>query len=82
MDNSDMHCVYEEIRDQSGDPIARLTPLGWTCVVRIRDSHEILNYTHYNRTYFIHNQKRETETDKILRKFWEVECYVEGEQTV
>ena len=31
-DCADLHCAIKEVQGRSGEPIARLTPLGWTCV--------------------------------------------------
>ena len=32
IDNIDLHRVIKEVYGKQGDPIARLTPLGWTCI--------------------------------------------------
>ena len=33
LDQADLHYSYQDVRGTAiGDPIARLTPLGWTCV--------------------------------------------------
>ena len=32
LDCLDLHCAIEEVRGQPGEPVARLTPLGWTCI--------------------------------------------------
>ena len=32
LDCLDLHCALGEIRGQPGEPVARLTPLGWTCI--------------------------------------------------
>ncbi|XP_061190177.1 uncharacterized protein LOC133198039 [Saccostrea echinata] len=77
MDNSELHYAYREIRVRPNEPVARLTPLGWTCVGKIYGGSEICVQTHYNRTYFLHNQRSENETDKILCKFWEMEGFSE-----
>lgn len=60
--------------------MARLTPLGWTCVGKIPGSSEICVQTRFNRTYFIQNQKSDNESDKILCKFWEMENFSEPQK--
>ncbi|XP_062566818.1 uncharacterized protein LOC134229116 [Saccostrea cucullata] len=77
MDNSELHYAYQEIRGRPDEPVARLTPLGWTCVGKIYGTSEKCVQTHYNRTYFLHSQRSENETDKILCKFWEMEDFSE-----
>ena len=32
LDCLDLHCALGEIRGRPGEPVARLTPLGWTCI--------------------------------------------------
>ena len=32
LDSSDLHYSFKDIKDKPGQPLARLTPLGWTCV--------------------------------------------------
>lgn len=32
IDCADLHYALEEIRGRPGEPVARLTPLGWTCI--------------------------------------------------
>ena len=34
-DHNELHTALREIHGQPGEPIARLTPLGWTCVGRV-----------------------------------------------
>uniref|UniRef100_A0A8W8P1X9 CCHC-type domain-containing protein n=1 Tax=Magallana gigas TaxID=29159 RepID=A0A8W8P1X9_MAGGI len=80
MDHSELHYAYQEIRGRPDEPVARLTPLRWTCVGKIPGSNEICVQTHFNRTYFIQNQKSDNESDKILCKFWEMENFSEPQK--
>ena len=32
VNNTDLHFAKHDVRGQKGEPIARLTPLGWTCI--------------------------------------------------
>ena len=54
-----------------GEPVARLTPLSWTC---IRAADVIAGgtpLTHLNMAYFVHQQ--EMELTSVLQKFWEID---------
>ena len=31
IDYADLHYSFKDVRGQPGEPVARLTPLGWTC---------------------------------------------------
>jgi hypothetical protein len=69
LDYAELHSSNQEIRGRPGEPIARLTPLGWTCVGIPSPSSSPLQ-TNFARTYFIQD---EAELVLTLRKFWEVE---------
>ena len=63
IDYADLHLSKKEIHGEPGQPIARLTPLGWTCVgVTVQDD---------NPTSFI--LYFANDVNATLRKFWEVE---------
>ncbi|XP_067676275.1 uncharacterized protein [Haliotis asinina] len=68
MDYLELHRSYQDIIGKEGDPIARLTPLGWTCVGRIPGFRDV---RHSAGTYF--TDKRETELSSMLQKLWEVD---------
>ena len=69
LDQADLHYSYQDVRGAAiGDPIARLTPLGWTCVGV--PSKNKVRQTNFVRTYFV---KHENELNDTLRKFWEIE---------
>jgi len=69
LDNADLHLAEKEVHGKPGEPIARLTPLGWTCVGKIAQDNGCLQ-TNFIHTYFI---KDEADISCTLRKFWEVE---------
>jgi hypothetical protein len=50
-------------RGNPGEPIARLTPLSWTCIGNPNDGQE---QTLYNRTYFVHDPENRTDIDNIV----------------
>ncbi|CAC5373862.1 unnamed protein product [Mytilus coruscus] len=69
LDYPDLHYSYREIRGKPGEPIARLTPLGWTC---IGDPNSGKEQTLFNRTYFARGHEND-DLYNIVRKFWEIE---------
>ena len=70
LDYSDLHYSYRDIRGNPGEPIARLTPLSWTCIGNPNDGQE---QTLYHRTYFVHDPENRSDIDNIAMKFWEIE---------
>ena len=62
------HTSIKEVKGKNGDPIARLTPLGWTCVGQLVTTTTKL--TNFIKTFHV----REIENlDHTLRRFWEIE---------
>ena len=62
-----------DVRGKRDEPIARLTPLGWSCVGILEEDHKF-QQTNFNRTYFSSATDRELEeVDSMLRKFREIE---------
>ena len=68
IDYPQFHTSIKEVKGKNGDPIARLTPLGWTCVGQpVTPTTQLTNFI---RTF----QLREIEDlDYTLRRFWEIE---------
>ena len=56
-----------------GQPIARLTPLGWTCVGALSDVYLSDPKTHFARTYFASDQVTMEDINVVLRQFWEID---------
>lgn len=67
LDYSDLHYSYRDIRGNPGEPIARLTPLSWTCIGNPNDGQE---QTLYNRTYFVHDVENRSHIYSIVKKIW------------
>ena len=57
IDQAELHVAIREVRGNVGEPIARLTPLGWTCVGRIGKTKgdESVNHT-ANLSYFVDDE--------------------------
>jgi hypothetical protein len=70
LDYSDLHYSHRDVRGKPGEPIARLTPLSWTCIGNPNDGQE---QTLYNRTYFVHDLENRSDIDSIVKKIWEIE---------
>lgn len=68
LDHSDLHCAIKEIRGHPGEPIARLTPLGWTCIQPPQLS---VNGDMVNVTYC--TQLEDMELNVLVKQMWEVE---------
>ena len=50
LDCADLHFSLQDVRGEPGQPIARLTPLGWTCVGQVDEQQDYT--TNFARTYF------------------------------
>ena len=75
LDCSDLHFSVQDIWGNPGEPVARLTPLGWTCDGAMeRQSQDIR--TNYVRTYFVTNEINNVDMNEVnttLRRFWETD---------
>ena len=68
IDYPQFHTSIKEVKGKNGDPVARLTPLGWTCVGQpVTPTTKLTNFI---KTFHV----REIENlDYTLRRFWEIE---------
>ena len=68
IDYPQFHTSIKDVKGKNGDPVARLTPLGWTCVGQpVTHTTQLINCI---KTFHV----RETEDyDYKLHKFWEIE---------
>jgi len=69
LDCAGLHYSYRDIRGKPGQPTARLTPLGWTCIGALYSSPQPGLSTHFARTYFTSSQIREECVNEVLRRF-------------
>ena len=65
LDLSDLMYSARDVRGGPGEPIARLTPLGWTCIGRSNQSEE-----HTNFTFFANESNN---IDNLLKRYWDIE---------
>lgn len=73
LDYADLHFSYTDIRGKTGEPVARLTPLGWTCIGDPNKADNSPEETHFIATYFIEDQKSFEEINSTLKQFWTIE---------
>ena len=72
LDCADLHFSLQDVRGEPGQPIARLTPLGWTCVGQVDEQQDYT--TNFARTYFATDETDMSNINTVLQKFWEVDC--------
>ena len=70
LDYGNLHSSLEEKIGKIGEPVARLTPLGWTCIGCPMESLTCKEL----RTFFTRtNETTFDDVNRALRKFWEIE---------
>ena len=77
IDYADLHCSIQERKGKPGEPIAKLTPLGWTCIGHINGLLERSVQTNFRITY----KTKEIELQEIngtLAKFWEIASFADN----
>jgi len=84
VDNADLHYSFVDIRGKGGEQVARLDPLGWTCIGPPDGKVGSGTRTHTIRTLFTREGGPISETggccelDQTLKRFWEIESYGTG----
>ena len=74
IDYPDLHYSIKDVKGDPGRPIARLTPLGWTCIGKSGDDKaSVWHQNNYTRTYFCQTNGELDKIDFNLKKFWEIE---------
>ena len=64
VDYANLHSSLKEVLGKPGQPMARLTPLGWTCI----GGDSIRASSHFARTYFADDR-----LTQATERFWQVE---------
>lgn len=70
---ADLLYAIEEVRGRPGEPIARLTPLGWTCIGNPGSEHQQAIHTNFAYTYFMKDTSEIEKINATLKQFWEIE---------
>ena len=73
LDWVELHCALEEVPGNPGEPIARLTPLGWTCIGNPGSKRRHFLQKNFASTYFAKNQLEIERLNGTLKRFWEIE---------
>jgi len=71
LDCTDLHYSFKDVRGAPGQPVARLTPLGWTCIGNAGNSEQI--NTNFAYTYFSADQQDMEKINSMMMRFWEIE---------
>ena len=69
IDYAQLYFSLHKVCGEPGQPIARLTPLGWTCVGPIENTNENLNLC----TFFTDNLGELSQLNNTLKTFWEID---------
>ncbi|XP_044164891.1 uncharacterized protein LOC114973744 [Acropora millepora] len=79
IDNSEPHYSHVYLRGKNGGPIARLGPLGWSCIGAPEENDSVRARFHVIRTLFtrepLWNERKRSccDVDNSLKRFWEIE---------
>ena len=80
-DHFELMYSMKEITGRPNEPCARLCPLGWTAVGRIKEADEKGHYTGFHHNFRLHiDQERpvvaendNSELNSLLKRFWDLE---------
>ena len=78
VDNADLLYSRADVRGEPGSPIARLGPLGWSCIGATEKQQGTDCRTHTIRTFLSRSTAEITsccQIDEQVKRFWEVESY-------
>ena len=73
LDCADLQHAVEEVRGNPGEPIARLTSLGWTCNGTPGSNKQPKLQTRFSSTFFVHYQTELEKMNTNLKIFLEIE---------
>ena len=73
LDCADLLYAIEERRGRPGEPLASLTPLGWTCTGNPDSDHQQVMHTNFACSYFVKDQSDIEKLNDTLKQFWEIE---------
>ena len=73
VDYPDFHFSLRDIRGKPGQPIARIIPLGWTCIGNSNKAATNWHQNQYSRTYFSSINGDLGKIGDSIMKFWDVE---------
>ena len=88
VDNADLHYSGADVRGEEGEPVARLGPLGWTCIGSPEGKQWTRARAHVSHTLFTRDPNVSIsdvccDVDRTLKGFWEIEnCGIEKHDAV
>ena len=71
-----LHSSYKEVRGQDGEPIARRTPLGWTCVGYPEGNIDHGAHTNFSNMTLFTVGRSASDVDEInstMKRFWDID---------
>ena len=81
LDCADLHYALEEVRGKPDDPVARLTPLGWTCIGNPGSDNGLILQTNFACTYFVRDTSEIKRLNANHKRFWEIESVSKSNET-
>ena len=73
LDSADLHYSFKDVRGEPGQPIARFTSLGWTCVGDLGKIDQHNATTNFVRTSFVSEEAEMEDLNVMLHR---LQCYV------
>lgn len=73
LDCADLHCPIREVWGRPREAIARLTPLGWSCLDNPGSVGRTIAQIHFASTYFVKDRAEIEELNSNLKRYWEIE---------
>ena len=78
LDSAYLHYSFKDIKGEPGQPIARLTPLGWIYVGDLGETDQHSVTTNFARTYFVSEHTAIEDVNGVLRHFCEIDNRMES----
>lgn len=81
-DHFELMCSMQEVTGGPNEPCARLCPLGWTAIGKIKDlDHKECSYTGFHYTFRLQKEEAKpivaetenSELNNLLKRFWDLE---------
>ena len=70
LDYLQLHRSYEDVCGNVGEPFARLTPLGWTCIGNVKKNDSV-HHTGFAQTFYTYSP--DSRLNALVEQFWELE---------
>ena len=77
VDHGDLHFSSQDVKGKKGEPIARCTPLGWTCIGTPEEDRNEYLQSNFIHTYHAQDCSLLEEINTNLKKLWEIDSVKE-----